>query len=77
MADYMTLLGAEDVKSASRQMQSAADDMNRAASSIDASVTRLDQILSEAIARFDTARLFNQPTPAASENDEGRMDNDE
>lgn len=34
MRDYITLLGAEDVRSAARTMSSAASEMHRAASSI-------------------------------------------
>jgi hypothetical protein len=40
MADYVTLMGAEDVSRAAGRMQSAADDMKRAAGEIDAAMER-------------------------------------
>jgi hypothetical protein len=49
MSEYITLLGAEDVSRAGRQMASAADDMLRAASIISESndlfIRRFDELV--------------------------------
>jgi hypothetical protein len=47
MSDYVTLMGAEQVQSAARQISQAADNMLRAANMIDQAVHRLSQILEE------------------------------
>lgn len=47
MTDYVTLLGAEEVRSASCRMQSAADSMTRAADTISSAVDRLIAALEE------------------------------
>lgn len=47
MADYITLLGAEDVRHAANTMQNAADRMNHAASAIDDSLFRHQQNMAE------------------------------
>jgi len=44
MSDYVTLMGAEQVKSAGYAMRSAAEDMNRAASSMAQAVSEQRQI---------------------------------
>lgn len=54
MADYITLLGAEDVSRASSRMKEAAHQMEQAASSIAYSMEVLDRIvgrIEEAMAR--------------------------
>lgn len=44
--EYITLMGAEAVQSAGRQMQGAADDMRRAASSIDGALrSHVDRLI--------------------------------
>ena len=52
MAGYITLLGAEDVRSAASTMSSAADDMRRAASSIEDSLERHRRFLDDWLQRF-------------------------
>jgi len=44
MAEYMTLMGSEQVQSAGFAMRSAAEDMQRAASTISDAVFRLQQL---------------------------------
>lgn len=55
MAEYVTLLGADDVSRAGRQMQDAADRMSGAASTISESLYRHQIVLEEFIARFEQA----------------------
>lgn len=55
MNDYITLLGADDVRSAGYKMTSAADSMNRAASAISEALERHKQYLEEWISRFEVA----------------------
>lgn len=59
MSEYITLLGAEDVARAGRQMASAADDMQRAASSIseslDMSLRRFEELV-ERLERLNQER---------------------
>lgn len=45
MAEYMTLMGAEQVQRASNAISQAAEDMKRAASMIDESVHQLGRVL--------------------------------
>lgn len=45
MADYVTLVGAEQVQQASNHMQSAAQEMRRAASAIDSALMQHQQFL--------------------------------
>lgn len=52
MADYVTLLGAEDVRSAGSAMRGAADEMQRAAANIDGSLTRHQQFLDDWLMRL-------------------------
>ena len=54
MADYVTLMGAEQVQSAGIRMLSAAEDMRRAAASIDAAFTRHQYFLDNWLQRFVT-----------------------
>ncbi len=53
MADYITLLGAEDVRSAGSSMRSAASDMVRAASSIEDSLHRQRLFLDDFLMRLE------------------------
>lgn len=59
MADYITLLGSEQVQSAAHQMRSAADQMQRAASQIDDSLHRHRMFLDDWLQRFE-AIIFSQ-----------------
>ena len=54
MAGYVTLMGAEQVQSAGNRMLSAAEQMNRAASSIDESLHRHQQFLNDWLQQFAT-----------------------
>jgi hypothetical protein len=55
MSDYVTLLGAEQVASAGQYMRGAANDMERAANTISASVDRLIRALEEHATRVEAA----------------------
>lgn len=50
---YHHLLGAADVKNAAHQMQGAADDMSRAASSISESADRQQRFMDEWLTRLE------------------------
>jgi len=52
MPEYVTLLGTEEVSRASNNMRSAADEMNRAASSIDSALFNFLQRFSEQVDRL-------------------------
>lgn len=47
MSDYITLMGSEQVQSAGNAMRNAAEEMQRAASSIADSMFRLQQLTQE------------------------------
>lgn len=53
MSDHITLLGAEDVRSAAHTMRAAADEMQRAAMSIDASLQQHQRFLDDWLNRLD------------------------
>jgi hypothetical protein len=55
MTDYITLMGAEQVASAAGRMVSAADDMRRAAGSIDDAFQRHERFLDDWLMRFTDA----------------------
>jgi Sec-independent protein translocase protein TatA len=55
MTEYIYLVGAEDVKNAGHNMQSAAGTMRQAASSIDCSLELQQRFLDEWLARFEAA----------------------
>jgi hypothetical protein len=55
MADYMTLLGAEDVHSASRNMLSAADQFASALGSFTYQLDRLQHMLDDHASRIEAA----------------------
>lgn len=68
MSNHMTLLGAEDVRSAANTMRSAADEMQRAAMNIDASLQQHQRFLDDWLNRLDgvlTDRIhdFRQAQP--------------
>jgi hypothetical protein len=52
MGDYVTLLGAEQVANAGRQIASAADDMRQAGSNIDDALRRHRYFLDDWLLRF-------------------------
>lgn len=54
MADYVVLLGAEAVQSAGNQMASAAQEMNRAAASIEESLDRHRRFLDDWLERIES-----------------------
>lgn len=53
MADYITLLGAEDVRSAASAMQRAADEMRQAAGTIDHAMLQQRQFMEDWLYRFE------------------------
>lgn len=55
MADYVTLMGAEEVRSAANTMLSAASEMRAAASSIDSSLEQHRRFLDDWLQRFEAA----------------------
>jgi hypothetical protein len=55
MSEYMTLMGAEQVQSAGRSMQSAAEQMTRSASVIDEALARHQRFLDDWLVRFTDA----------------------
>jgi len=55
MADYMTLMGADDVRSAGNTMREAASTMCRAASEIDYSLQQHQRFLDDWLQRFQAA----------------------
>ncbi|KAF1008942.1 MAG: hypothetical protein GAK28_00574 [Luteibacter sp.] len=59
MADYVTLLGAEQVQSAGHCMARAAEDMQQASYSISESVDRLTRALDEHASRIEAAQQAN------------------
>lgn len=61
-SDYITLLGAEQVSNASRQMASAATDMIRAASQIDETFRMFTNRMEDWVTRLETLNDKN-PNP--------------
>jgi len=53
MPDYMTLVGAEDVRSAANTMRNAAEEMRRAASTIDETFARHQRFMDDWLNRFE------------------------
>lgn len=53
MADYITLMGAEDVRAAGRSISSAADDMRNAAGTIDSAMRDHRIALSDFLFEFN------------------------
>lgn len=53
MADYVTLLGAEDVRRAGSAMSSAAGEMQRAASAFESVMERHQRFMDDWLARFE------------------------
>lgn len=63
MAEYMTLMGAEDVRAAGNRMSSAAEEMRRAAGQIDEALRRHEMFLSDWLQDFSTTleRIKDSP----------------
>lgn len=55
MADYVTLLGAEDVRSAANTMSRAADQMTQAAMNIEGALERHQRNMDDWLSRFEAA----------------------
>jgi hypothetical protein len=56
MADYITLMGAEDVSRAASRMQSAADSMNNAASYFQSIFEQHQRFMDDWLTRFEAAQ---------------------
>jgi hypothetical protein len=54
VSQYVTLLGADQVQSAASRIASAAEEMRRAASAIDDSLSRHQRFLDDWLNRFET-----------------------
>jgi hypothetical protein len=54
MADYITLLGAEQVSNAASTMRGAADEMQRAATNMSAALERHERFMSQWLVDFQT-----------------------
>lgn len=52
LSNYVTLVGAEDVRSAASRMQSAADQMSSAASTIDSALERHQRFMDDWLDRL-------------------------
>lgn len=63
MAEYVTLLGSEQVARAGSSMQSAAEQMSRAASEISEALQRHERFMDDWLARFEAA-MRPLPEPA-------------
>ena len=61
MSEYVTLLGAEQVQSAANSMRNAAEEMHRAANTIDAALQQHRMFMEEWISRFE--RALQERTP--------------
>jgi hypothetical protein len=63
--EHINLLGAEDVRTASRQISSAAAEMKRAADQIECSLMNHRDFLNEWLTNFETAirAIANKETP--------------
>lgn len=55
MSNYVTLMGADDVRSAGNRMASAAEEMQRAAANIDGALDRHQRFLDDWLLRFEAA----------------------
>ena len=63
MSDYMTLLGAEDVRSAGRQMQQAAHEMSTAAETIRWALEQHQQFMNQWLADYRDIRAQQEDAP--------------
>lgn len=55
MAEYVTLMGADDVRNAGHRMSGAADTMRSAAGNIDDALRRHQQFMDDWLQRFEAA----------------------
>jgi hypothetical protein len=69
MSEYVTLLGAEDVRAAANTIRSAAQTIQQAASSMEAALDRQRIFLDEWLYRFEEAMKNEKQTkpPSGSE----------
>ncbi len=67
MADYITLLGAEEVSRAASSMRDAAETMSRAASNFDYSIQANQRFMDDWLARFEAAVERLAPTQKGGE----------
>jgi RecA/RadA recombinase len=58
--DYVTLMGAEQVKNAAREMANAAERMNQAANQINESLLRQQQFMEQWLATFEQILTNNK-----------------
>lgn len=65
MAEYVTLMGAEDVRSAGRSMQQAADDMSSAARSLSETLWQHRQFMDDWLMRLEQVLTDALPKPTA------------
>lgn len=56
MTDYITLLGAEDVRRAASNMTAAAHEMSRAAANIEAALQNHQRFLDDWLMRYEKAK---------------------
>lgn len=61
MSDYITLLGAEDVKQASRTISAAASEMFRAAAAIDDALTRHQRFMDDWLSSLERVLKSHEP----------------
>ena len=66
MSDHITLMGSEDVSRAGHRMQSAAEQMSRAASTIDDALFRHQRFLDEWIQRLEAVMQAKESSPAVT-----------
>lgn len=66
MADYMTLMGSEDVSRAGYAMREAAHEMSRAASNIDSAHRDHQRYLEDWLAQFSAVLFPAEPAPSCS-----------
>lgn len=64
MAEYMHLVGAEQVQTAANTMRSAAEDMRRAASGMDDALERHRRFMDDWLQRFESALLSQEKDSA-------------
>ncbi|WP_095203699.1 hypothetical protein [Mesorhizobium carmichaelinearum] len=68
MAEYMHLIGAEEVRSVGNAMSGAASEMRGAASSIDSAFERHHRFLDDWLQRFEAAMERAAPPPRTDDN---------
>lgn len=77
MADYVTLIGADDVRSAGNTISRAADEMRSAASAIDFAFERHQRFLDDWLQRFEAAiERASKPDPKPDNRTQDERDYD-